>query len=124
MGVSMTAGILDALLDKVALADTVTVLSTEPTSIVEIGTYKLGELALTPGAGNGDFTIANGDVSGRKLTLLAQNIPITTTGTATHVAIDDGVDFVVTTCNSKAWTSGDTAQAGAADIEVPAPVAA
>lgn len=125
MGVSMTDGVLDALLDKMALGTRITILSAEPLSILNITTtYKLGSLALTAGDGNGDFVKANGDVSGRKLTVLAQNIPITATGTATHVAIDDDVDFVVTTCNSKAWTSGDTAQASAFDTEVPDPVAA
>ncbi len=124
MGVSVSVGINDASLDKIALSDTVTILSAEPSSIAEINTYKLGDLALTPGDGNGDFVKANGDVSGRKLTVLAQNIPITATGTATHVAVDDGTDWVVTTCNSKAWTNGDTAQASAFDIEIPDPVAA
>lgn len=124
MGVFMSDSVLDGLLEKAALADRVTVCSAQPTSIGEITTYKLGDLALTPGDGNGDFVIANGDTNGRKLTLLAQNIPLTTSGTADHVAIDDGVSFTVYTCTSKVFTSGDTAQSSTADIEVADAVAA
>lgn len=124
MGVFTSDAHLDASLDAIALANKVTILSAQPLNIVEIGTYKLGDLALTPGDGAGDFVKANGDVSGRKLTLLAQTIPITTTGSATHVAIDNGINFTVFTCATKAWTSGDTAQGSAADIEIADPVAA
>lgn len=124
MSVFMSDNILDGLLEKAALADRVTICSAQPTSIVEVTTYKLGDLALTPGDGNGDFVIANGDANGRKVTLLAQNIPLTVSGTADHVVIDDGVSFTAFTCVSKVFTSGDTGQASAADIEVADAVAA
>jgi len=124
MGVHASQGILDAPLIKVAESNRITLLSAEPTSIAEVVSLALGSLAMTPGSGNGDFNILAGDVSGRKLRTLAQNIPVTVSGTSNHVAIDNGVDFFVTTAQSKSWTNGDTAQATAFDFENPDPVAA
>jgi hypothetical protein len=50
-------------------------------------TFALAEVSLTPGAGNGDYIIAAGDISGRKLTLAAQETTGVANGTATHFAI-------------------------------------
>lgn len=124
MGVRTSQGILEAPLIKAAESNRITLLSAEPTSIVEVVSLALGSLAMTPGDGNGDYNILAGDVSGRKLRTLAQNIPVTVTGTGNHVALDDGTDFLVTTTQSKSWTNGDTAQATAFDLENPDPVAA
>lgn len=63
---------------------------------------------------------ADGDVSGRKLTLnqLADR-PITASGTATHVALTSGTTLLyVTTCTSQALTSGGTVTIPAWDIEI------
>ena len=69
-------------------------------------TYNLASGAMTAGtdqplsAGTGDSWLA---------TMAAKTgISITTSGTATHVAIDNGTDFVITTCTSQALTSGGT----------------
>lgn len=106
MAKKMTDAMIDGGLDKVATCNRITVLSAEPNSITDITTtYKLASTSLV----GGDFTKANGDVSGRKVTVGQKaNVSITATGTATHVAIDDGVDFVVTTCTPQALTSGGT----------------
>lgn len=71
---------------------------------------------------SGDFTIADGDVSGRKVTIAAQNdLPITTTGTAEHICLIDTVGSVVlymTTCTAQSLTSGNNVSVPAWDIEL------
>jgi len=114
---------LDAALDWYADCDLVTVCSSQPTTYTEaVTTYKLADIAVTPGDGAGDFTIADGDSSGRKLTTLIQsNVPIDTTGTATHVAWTKSGDTTlrkVTTCTSQALTSGGTVTIPASDQEI------
>lgn len=113
---------MDAMLDLIATADTLTVCSGEPANVAGIAAVALAAVALTPGDGNGDFTIANGDTNGRKLTVAQQSgVPIDTSGTATHVVIDDGTNLYVTTCTSQALTSGGTVTVPAWDIEVADP---
>lgn len=115
---------MDAALDYVATGNIMTVCSAQPTTRTEaVTTYALADIALTPGDGNGDFTIANGDVSGRKLTITQQaDVNIDADGTATHVAICDGTNLLyVTTCTSQALTSGNTVTFPAWDIEVADP---
>lgn len=115
-----TDGILDGSLVIIGACNLMTVCSAEPTSIAEITTYRLAEQAMVVG----DFTIANGDTNGRKITVAAKSaIPITANGNATHVAVSDGTDFIVTTCTTKALTNGDTTNTPAFDIEIADPVA-
>ena len=45
------------------------------------------------------------------------SLSVDVTGTTTHIAINDGVDFYVTTCTSQALTSGNTVTIPAWDIE-------
>lgn len=117
----------DGSLAQVALADELYVCSDEPTSYAEIASMDLiGPVSLTPGAGNGDFSIGAGDVSGRKVTVAAQeDASVTTSGTATHVvlATGDGTDVLryVTTMTSQSVTSGNTANVGAWDVEIESP---
>lgn len=110
---------MDAMLAVIDNADTLTVCSGQPANVAGISAVALADATLTPGDGNGDFTIADGDTSGRKLTVAQQsNITIDTSGTATHVVIDDGTNLYVTTCTSQALTSGGTVTTPAYDIEV------
>lgn len=121
MGKSANDSVMDAALDKIATGTIMTVCSAEPTTRTEaVTTYALADVTLTAGDGNGDFTIANGDTSGRKVTMTQQaSITIDTTGTATHVAICDGTDLLlVTTCTSQALTSGGTVTVPAFDHEI------
>lgn len=116
--------VMDAALDVVAEATTLTVCSAQPTTRTEaITTYKLADVTVTPGDGNGDFTIANGDTSGRKVTVAQQDdMPVDSSGTATHVALCDGSRLIyVTTCTSQALTSGNTVTTPAWDIEIADP---
>ena len=112
--------VLDALLDKVATGTILTVCSAQPTTRTEaVTTFKLADVTVD----SGDFTKANGDVSGRKVTVAQQaNVPVDSTGTATHVAICDGSTLLyVTTCTSQGLTSGNTLTVPAWDIEVADP---
>lgn len=111
--------VLDAALAKVATATRMVVTSGQPANFAGIAAVALADVTLTAGAGNGDYTIANGDTSGRKLTVAAQSaVPVDASGTATHVCLDDGTTLLqVTTCTSQALTSGNTVDVPAYDIE-------
>lgn len=98
-----------------------TVCNAQPTTYAEAHTtYKLADVSM---AGT-DFTLANGDVSGRKLTVAAKSaVLIDTSDTATHVALTDTVNSVllyVTTCTSQALTANgsNTVSFPTWDIEI------
>lgn len=117
--------VMDSALDKIATGNILTVCSAQPTSRTEaVTTYALADVTLTAGDGNGDYTIANGDTSGRKVSIAQQaNIAVDASGTATHVAICDAVSLIyVTTCTSQALTSGNTVTVPTFDIEIADPV--
>ncbi|WAC06571.1 MAG: hypothetical protein OS130_06935 [Thermodesulfobacteriota bacterium] len=76
--------------------------SAQPANYAGIAAVSLGQVTLTTGDGNGDYTIGDGDTSGRKLTVAAQTITGTGTNTATHVVISDSVNSeikAISTCN-------------------------
>jgi hypothetical protein len=81
---------LDLILTELATADRLCLCSQEPTTYTEaVTTYKVAIHTLTPGDGNGDFTIAN-DTSGRKLTLSEQTpVTLDSTDAITHLALCD-----------------------------------
>lgn len=102
---------MDAMLNNIALSDTLYVCTAQPANFAGIAAVALADVTLTPGDGNGDFTIGDGDSSGRKLTVAAQSaVPIDTSGSATHIALAEGGDTLmyVTTCTTQALTSGGT----------------
>lgn len=114
---------LDAALADPASATSVKVCSAQPTTYAEANaTYMLAAATVTAGAGNGSFTLANGDISGRKLTVAqVSNASITNSGTATHVALvitGSSTLLYVTTCTSQALTAGGTVTIPAWDIEI------
>lgn len=120
MAKKVTDDILDAALDQIALCTNMDVCSSEPADPTGITAASLATVVLTAGDGNGDYTIANGDTSGRKITVAQQaSISITGSGTATHVVLSSG-DLVsstmhVTTCTSQALTAGGTVTVPAYD---------
>lgn len=119
--------VLDALLLYIAdNCKKITVCSAEPTTYAEANaTYALADVTTTEGTGGGDFSVANGDVSGRKLTVAQQaTVTVDTTGTATHVAlldVDNSKLLFVTTCTSQSLTAANTVTIPAFDIEVADP---
>jgi hypothetical protein len=113
--------VLDGAFDVLDQADIQTVCSQQPTTRTEaITTFKLADVAMTP---NTDFTKADGDTSGRKVTVAAKSaVPVDTTGDATHLALCDGTRLLyVTTCTTQTLTSGNTVNLPAWDIEIADP---
>jgi hypothetical protein len=119
----------DAILDKmadyiIANATRLVVCSTQPTTYTEANaTYALADVTID----SSDFTKANGDVSGRKVTVAAQNgVLIDASGTALHIALLNvsGTELLyVTTCTSQALTANgsNTVNVPAWDIELSDP---
>jgi len=112
MGKAVPDAINDLLLAGIATGDRICVCSAEPTTATEaITTYALAVATVTAGDGNGDFTIANGDTSGRKVTMTQQaDVSIDADGDATHVAVAKNSENLkhVTTCTTQTLTSGGT----------------
>jgi len=120
MGKATSDGFLDGSLDVIALSTAINICTAEPVSVAECDSLSLIPAHTLAG---GDFTKANGDTDGRKVTIAQQaTLSIDDSGTATHVAMNDGVDFYVTTCTSQALTSGGTVTIPAFDIELADPV--
>ena len=75
---------------------------------------------------SGDFTLADGDVSGRKITVSEQaNKDVDTSGDAVHIALtDDGNTKVLyqTVCTTQSLSSGSQVTIPAWDIENRDPV--
>ena len=102
-----------------------TACSAQPTTYTEANaTYALADIVID----GTDFTKANGDTSGRKVTVAAQSgVLIDTSGTATHVALvrtADSTLIYVTTCTSQALTANgaNTVNFPAWDVEIADPV--
>jgi len=113
--------VLDGAFDILDQANIMTACNAQPTTRTEaITTFKLADIAMTP---NTDFTKANGDTSGRKVTVAAKSaVPIDTSGDATHIALCDSTNLLyVTTCTTQALTSGGTVDFPAWDIELADP---
>lgn len=115
---SVHDSVLDGAFDILDQADIMTVCSSAPTTRTEaVTTFKLADVAMTP---NTDYTKANGDTSGRKVTMAAKSaVPVDTSGTATHVALCDATNLLyVTECTSQALTSGNTVNVLAWKVEI------
>ena len=124
MAKSVHNDVLDAALDKVATATSMTLCSAEPTTRTEaVTTYALAAVTMTAGDGNGDYTIANGDVSGRKLTMTAQvGDTVDASGDGTHIALCDGSALLfVTTCSTIAVVATGLVDYPAWDYEIADP---
>lgn len=124
MAKTASDAVLDGALTVTATGTILNVCSAQPTTRTEaVTTYSLADVVLTAGNGNGDFVIANGDTSGRKVTVTQQAaIPIDTSGTALFVAVSDATNLlIVTTCTSQALTSGGTVTVPAFDQEIADP---
>lgn len=110
---------LDAALDWFAGSTKQVACSAQPTTYAEAtSTYMLAEIVID----SGDFAKADGDTSGRKLTIAQQaDVTVTNTGDATHVALVSTADSVlryVTTCDTVTLTAASTVTFPAWDIEI------
>lgn len=113
--------VLDGAWDVFDQANIMTVCAGQPTTRTEaITTFKLADVALTPDT---DFTKANGDSSGRKVTVAAKSaVPVDTSGTGDHIACCDGSRLLyVTQMTSQPLIAGNTCNipAWSATIEDP-----
>ncbi|PWG61761.1 hypothetical protein [Sediminicurvatus halobius] len=109
---------LDGTLDRIAGCIQLSVCSAEPVDHADIANVVLAEGPLV----GGDFTVSDGDTSGRKVRMGQQaDLPINTSGSATHVVQDDGTNIHVTTCPSQQLTSGGTVTVPAYDTEIADP---
>lgn len=119
--------VLDAALDFVSSnASSLVLCDAEPADFTAATTdsptgVALGEIAVD----GADFTKADGDVSGRKITVAAQTgINVDVTGTVNHIAIVDATNsrlLLVTTTTAQAVSQGGTADTTAFDQEVADP---
>lgn len=119
MAKAVSNDVLDAALNEIATATRIVVTSAEPANFAGIAAVALADGTLS----GGDFTNADGDTNGRKVTIAQQaDLTIDSSGTATHVCLDDGaVLLYVTTCTSQALTSGGTVTVPAWDVEIADP---
>lgn len=114
---------LDASFIETAKSVTQTVCSAQPANFAGIAAVALASATITAGLGNGDWTAADGDVSGRKVTVTEQTgITVDTSGTATHVVYDDGTLLHRgTTVTSQSLTAGNTLTVAAHKFEIEDP---
>jgi hypothetical protein len=106
MAASVNDVVLDAALDVIAASTLQIICSAEPTTRAQaVVTFALADVAMAAG----DFTKANGDTSGRKLTMSAKHgVPIDANGNGTHIALVDATRLLyVTTCVLKPLTLGE-----------------
>ena len=99
-------------------ADLMTACSAQPLTRTEaITDYKLADVAMTPDT---DYTIGNGDTSGRKVRMAAKSsVPVDSSGTAVYIALVDATRLLaVTTCTSQALTAGNTVNFPVWDFEI------
>lgn len=127
MGFFANDYVLEGALERIAEADRLFLCSDEPATYNEASsTMMLAQDTLTPGDGNGDFTVADGDSNGRKVTVDARTIAsASNSGTANHVALCDSgnsrVLWVGTLSSSIGITSGNPVYVPDFKVTVPDP---
>lgn len=113
--------VLDAGLDRIAEATRLTVCSTQPANFAGIAAVALADVTVD----SGDFSSpTDGSPNGRSITVSAQSdIPVDSSGTAGHIALDDGTTllYVTTIGSPQAITSGNTASTSAWTINLADP---
>lgn len=124
MAKAIPDAILDKTLDEIATATRQILCSAQPTTYTEANsTYALADVTLS----GADFAKANGDTSGRKVTVAAKSsVLIDTSGTGNHIAlvrVSDTTLIYVTTCTSQAVTANgsNTVNFPAWDVEIADP---
>ncbi len=113
--------VLEGSLNVVKTATRMVAVAGQPATYAAADTGRLAEAALT----GGDYAVADGDISGRKVTVAAKTgLTVIAAGTADHVALLDGVNsklLYVTTCPPQALASGGTVSIASWSVEVGAP---
>lgn len=118
----VSANVLDGALSMVGKATRMIAINGQP---ADYAGATGGALAATSLA-SGDFRIAAGVGSGRKVTIAAKaNLPVSAAGTVDHVAlVDDGAAqlLYVTTCPPQLLAQGGTVNFAAWNVEIGAPL--
>jgi len=121
MAKSVNNLVLDGAFEVLDICDAISACTAEPTTRAEAATtFALVNAVMIPTT---DYIKANGDTSGRKVTMAQKAAQaIDTSGTATHIALYDATTlYYVTTCTSQALTAGGTVTFPAWDIEIADP---
>lgn len=98
-------------------ATKMSVCSTFPTTkVLASATYAIAYTTMA----TTDFTLGNGDTSGRKVAVTAKaNVAVNATKSALHIALYSATTLVyVTTCVTQSLTSGNTVTIPTWDIEI------
>ena len=120
MAKSLNTTVLDQALNYIKNNATKLVLcSAQPTTYAEgNSTFMLANVTMA----SGDYTLGNGDTSGRKVTTAAKSgVSVSSAGTANHAALLDVTNsalLAVTTLTSTALASGGTVDIGAFKFEI------
>lgn len=123
MGKLVDDTVLDGALNIIKNnCDEMTACATQPTNYTQAHTTnKLADVAMS----SGDFTVANGSTSGRKVTVAQKTgVTVDTSGTADHVALNftgSSVLQYVTTATSQALTAANTMTFNSWAIEIADP---
>jgi hypothetical protein len=118
--------VLDAALNVIGGSNQMSLCEGQPLNRTEAITAKGsgGKMLAIVSMSGGDYTNANGDTSGRKVTVAAKSgLSVGDTGTGDHVALVDATDLnYVTTAAAQAVTAGGTVNIDSwkAEIEDPA----
>lgn len=122
MGKVASTEVLDGSLNIVRGATRMVALNGEPATYAAAFAGRLVEAPLVAG----DFTLAAGDVSGRKVVIAGKaGLSVLAAGTADHIALLDVAGsrlLYVTTCPAQALVSGGTVSIAGWSIEIAAPV--
>ena len=110
--------VMDAALALVSVnANRIMIGTAQPATYADGNTYAVGTLA----TGTANFTTANGDGTGRKLTHSAATVVVGTTGTVNHVYLmgtaGSGTLFIVGTCALTSVTAAGTVVISAWDCD-------
>lgn len=122
MGKIVADTVLDAALAAIAKADVIVACAAQPATFADAANSHMAEASMVEST---DYTIANGDTNGRKITVLQQTgVWITDTGNGNHVALvnsDTAELLYVTTATSQTLTTSNTMTFNAWDIEIADP---
>lgn len=116
---SVDDSVPDAALNRIATATAQHACSAAPANQAGLAAVSLASTPMS----SGDYTIANGDVSGRKMTMASKSgSTISSTGTANHTAFTDGTTLLlVTEATPQALTAGNPITFGSFDYEIEDP---
>ena len=113
--------VLDGSLIVASAATRLVATSGQPANFAAANSGKLAEATLA----GADFSLAAGDISGRKVTVAAKSgLAVIVAGTADHVALLDVAGsrlLYVTTCPAQALAVGGTVSIASWAIEIGAP---